>query len=67
MSIEDQRVRYGTDRLVFGVTAIAIVGFIMWGVLGTDSLTTASDAALTWVVTNTGVCSTSWPSSPWCS
>lgn len=31
VSIEDQRVRYGTDKVVFGATAVAIVAFIALG------------------------------------
>ncbi len=54
VSIEDQRVRYGTDKVVFGVTAAAIVGFIAWGVSDTEGLTSASDTALSWVVNNVG-------------
>lgn len=54
VSIEDQRVRYGTDKVVFGVTAVVIVAFIAWGVSDTEGLTSASDKALEWVVTNVG-------------
>ncbi|CAN5532847.1 BCCT family transporter [soil metagenome] len=54
VSIEDQRVRYSTDRVVFGVTAVVIVAFIAWGVSNTAGLQSASDTALAWVVTNVG-------------
>ncbi|MGB3827509.1 MAG: BCCT family transporter [Ornithinimicrobium sp.] len=54
VSIEDQRVRYGTDKVVFGVTAAVIVAFIAWGVSNTEGLTSASDVALAWVVSNVG-------------
>lgn len=54
VSVEDQRIRYGTDKVVFGATAVAVVAFIAWGMLDTDGLTSASDAALSWVVTNIG-------------
>ncbi|MBW8172912.1 BCCT family transporter [Ornithinimicrobium sp. Arc0846-15] len=54
VSVEDQRIRYGTDKIVFGATAVSIVAFIAWGLLDTDGLTSASDTALSWVVTNIG-------------
>ncbi|MGB7425172.1 MAG: BCCT family transporter, partial [Ornithinimicrobium sp.] len=54
VSIEDQRVRYGTDKVVFGVTAAVIAAFILWGTTNTEGLQSASDTALTWVVNNVG-------------
>ena len=54
LAVEDQKLHYGTDRVVFFVTAALIVAFIAWGVLSTESLTAASSAALTWVTGNTG-------------
>jgi len=54
VSIEDQRVRYGTDKVVFGATAITIVAFIAWGVTNTEGLQATSDTALAWVVSNIG-------------
>ena len=54
IAVDDQRVRYGTDRLVFGVAAVLILGFVAWGVLSTESLKSVSDVALGWVVENTG-------------
>ncbi|WP_442864266.1 BCCT family transporter [Arthrobacter sp. ATA002] len=54
IGVDEQRVRYGTDRLVFGVAAVLILGFVGWGVFSTESLKTVSDVALAWVVENTG-------------
>lgn len=54
ISIDEQRVKYGTDRLVFGIAAALIIAFIAWGVISTESLKSVSDAALSWVVANTG-------------
>lgn len=54
ISVEEQRFKYGTDRLVFGLAAVLILGFIAWGIFSTESLKTVSDAALSWVVTNVG-------------
>ena len=54
VGVEDRKVRFGTDKAVFIVTALLIVGFILWGILGTDSLTSVSSTALAWVTANTG-------------
>lgn len=54
ISVDEQRIKYGTDRLVFTLAAVLILGFIAWGVISTESLKSVSDAALGWVVTNTG-------------
>lgn len=50
----DGPVRRGIDPLVFGVSAAVSVAFVVWGLVGTDSLGTASGKALDWVMTNTG-------------
>ena len=42
------------DRIVFGVTAAISVGFILWGFLSTDTLSSASGSSLSWVVHNMG-------------
>jgi len=44
----------GLDRLVFGVTAAASLAFLLWGFLGTDSLTSVSADSLSWTMANTG-------------
>jgi choline/carnitine/betaine transport len=44
----------GLDWVVFGVTAVIAVGFLVWGFISTDSLASASGGALTWVMDNTG-------------
>lgn len=54
ISVDEQRIKYGTDRLVFSLAAVLILGFIAWGVISTESLKSVSDAALSWVVANTG-------------
>ncbi|WP_246019323.1 BCCT family transporter [Saccharothrix australiensis] len=43
-----------TDRVVFGVAAAVTLAFVVWGVLGTDSLASASKAVLTWIITHVG-------------
>jgi choline/carnitine/betaine transport len=42
------------DKVVFGVTAVIAVGFLLWGFLDTGTLRTASDSALGWTVHNMG-------------
>ncbi|NKE08589.1 MULTISPECIES: BCCT family transporter [Kocuria] len=54
ITVDDQKNRYGVDRFVSGVAGALILGFILWGVLSTQTLTTASSAALTWTMGNLG-------------
>lgn len=44
----------GLDPWVFGVAASIAVGFLGWGFLDTDSLSSASGTALTWVMRSAG-------------
>lgn len=54
VSVDDQRYRYHTDRIVFGVVAVTILAFFVWGVMDTNGLNSASGAALQWVTRNFG-------------
>ena len=40
--------------MVFGVTAVIAVGFLVWGFVSTATLASASGSALAWVMDNTG-------------
>jgi choline/carnitine/betaine transport len=42
------------DKIVFGITAVLAIGFILWGFLSTSTLSTASATGLDWVVHNMG-------------
>ncbi|MDT9592285.1 BCCT family transporter [Nocardioides zeae] len=42
------------DPVVFGVTAAFAVAFIVWGVVSTESLSSASGNALTWIIDHLG-------------
>ncbi|MET4060774.1 choline/carnitine/betaine transport [Arthrobacter sp. UYP6] len=42
------------DKVLFGVTGALAIAFILWGFFGRDSLATSSQAALDWVMANTG-------------
>ena len=44
----------GLDKVVFGVTAVIALGFLVWGFVSTKTLAGASGSALTWVMDNTG-------------
>ncbi|WP_410506892.1 BCCT family transporter [[Mycobacterium] appelbergii] len=46
--------RAGVDWVVFGVTAVIALAFLVWGFLSTDSLATASTNALGWVMADVG-------------
>ncbi len=46
--------RTGLDRWVFGVPAAIAIGFVVWGFVSTDSLASASSAALTWTMQSMG-------------
>jgi choline-glycine betaine transporter len=43
-----------TDRIVFGSSALVVLGFVGWGVIATDSLSGASTSTLNWLITNLG-------------
>ena len=42
------------DKVVFGVAAVVAIAFVLWGALGTESLSTSATAGLDFVVHNTG-------------
>lgn len=54
IAIDDQLIKYRTDRSIMIITGSLILGFIAWGILSTDSLKNISDLALAWVVNNLG-------------
>ncbi|MDQ6524229.1 BCCT family transporter [Nocardioides sp. LHD-245] len=54
-AVETERpARRGLDPVVFGTAAAVCIGFVVWGLVSTTSLGTASGKALDWVMTNTG-------------
>lgn len=54
IAIDEQIIKYRTDKVVFLCTGTLVLAFILWGLISTDSLRTVSDVALQWVVDNTG-------------
>ncbi|GAA0471376.1 BCCT family transporter [Streptomyces olivaceiscleroticus] len=52
---DSQRARPAqTDRVVFGVTALLTLAFIVWGAVSTSSLKNVSTSMLDWVIKNGG-------------
>lgn len=54
ISVEEQRNRFGVDKLVFGVTAVLIVAFIIWGIAAPDTVGEVAGNALNWGMYNFG-------------
>ena len=46
--------RSGVDKVVFGITALIAIGFLVWGFVSTSSLASVSSDSLTWTMTNAG-------------
>src|SRR6478752_7361081 len=44
----------GVDKVIFGVVAALTIAFVIWGFVGTESLSSASTTALGWVMSATG-------------
>ncbi|HEU5486684.1 MAG TPA: BCCT family transporter [Microlunatus sp.] len=44
----------GIDKVVLGVVGTIAIAFVVWGFLGTESLSAASTSALNWVLNATG-------------
>ncbi|MEU1986016.1 BCCT family transporter [Nocardia sp. NPDC019395] len=44
----------GIDWLIFGITSIGALAFVVWGALDQDGLATVAANAQSWVITNTG-------------
>lgn len=54
VSVEDQKVRYGIDKVVLGAAAAAVLAFIAWGLSDAAQVTRVTTAMLTWVMANLG-------------
>ncbi|WP_297006474.1 BCCT family transporter, partial [uncultured Corynebacterium sp.] len=54
ISVDEQRNRFGVDRLVFGTTAALVLAFIVWGVTSPDSVSSVSSTMFSWAMENTG-------------
>ncbi|AVH88808.1 Choline/carnitine/betaine transport [Corynebacterium camporealensis] len=54
IGVDEQRNKYGLDKPLFFITAVAIVAFITWGIINPDGVAAASDTAFDWAMTNAG-------------
>ncbi len=54
IGVDEQRNRFGLDKVVFGITAVLIVTFVAWGVSNPESVSEVSTAAFGWSMTNAG-------------
>ncbi|WP_255468514.1 BCCT family transporter [Corynebacterium sp. LK29] len=53
-SVEELKYKFGLDRLVFGVNAVLIIAFVIWGVTSPETVSSVSSAALSWGLENFG-------------
>lgn len=53
-SVEELKYKFGLDRLVFGVNAVLIIAFVIWGVTSPETVSSVSSAALSWGLENSG-------------
>ena len=55
VTVDERSAHHGSlDKVVFGVTAVIAVAFLVWGFLSTASLADVSGKSLTWTMENTG-------------
>ncbi|GAA4774847.1 BCCT family transporter [Citricoccus nitrophenolicus] len=54
IGVDEQRNRFGLDKVVFGVTGLLIVGFVAWGVISPESVSEVSATAFGWSMINAG-------------
>ncbi len=54
VTTEERAPQGGLDKVVFGVTAVIAVLFLVWGFVSTDSLASVSGDSLSWTMANTG-------------
>mgnify|MGYP001301397776 FL=1 len=52
--VEEQRNRFAVDKIIFSVTAVLIVSFIIWGVWRPDQVSEAASTGFSWAITNAG-------------
>ncbi|HJG63284.1 MAG TPA: BCCT family transporter [Corynebacterium stationis] len=52
--VEEQRNRFAVDKIIFSVTAVLIVSFIIWGVWRPDQVSESASTGFSWAITNAG-------------
>ena len=53
-SVEELKYKFGLDKLVFGVNAVLIIAFVVWGITSPETVSSVSSAALSWGLKNFG-------------
>ena len=54
VDVDHQKIRYGVDKPMLITVGLAIIGFVVWGVLKPDQVLSVTTAALNWIMTNLG-------------
>ncbi|GAA4523719.1 BCCT family transporter [Brachybacterium paraconglomeratum] len=54
IAIDEQRRRYSVDKLVFAVAGTLAVGFVIWGIVNTASVSVVAGAAYSWTMSHLG-------------
>lgn len=54
ISVEEQRNRFGLDKVVFGITAALMILFIAWGVTSPESVGSVSSTMFAWALEHFG-------------
>ncbi|WP_394285560.1 BCCT family transporter [Corynebacterium sp.] len=54
IGVDQQRNRFGIDKISFALTAILILAFIAWGLISPESVSTVSSTMFSWAMENVG-------------
>ncbi|GAA4283307.1 BCCT family transporter [Brevibacterium daeguense] len=54
IAIDEQRRRYGVDRIVFGIAGTLTVAFVIWGITDPAGVGTVANAMYGWTMTHLG-------------
>ena len=54
IGVDQQRNRFGLDKISFALTAILILAFIAWGLINPGSVSTVSSTMFSWAMENVG-------------
>ena len=54
VAIDDQKVRYGVDKVILSVVGGLVVAFIAWGIIAPEQVFDVSSVILDWVMRNLG-------------
>ena len=54
ISVDEQRRRYGLDKVVLAAAGLLTVAFVIWGIVSPSSVSDVANAAFSWTTTNLG-------------